>query len=294
MKRTRPHLWAILYSAALVLFTVYLLLDAFVIPRSYSAVSDGDVQTGSGIAAGAAVTDTSYDDGSISITITQYREHDTDIYVADITLSDISALKTAFANDTFGKNLKETTSAMADRNGAILAINGDYYGARSGYVIRNGVLYRSAVQSADQQDLVIGADGEFSVVTEGSVSAEALLEQGAWQVLSFGPGLLNNGEITVGETTEVDKARASNPRTAVGQLGSLHYVFVTADGRTDRSAGLSLYQLAEFMQSLGVKTAYNLDGGGSTTMVFCGSVVNIPTDGNNIEERRVSDIVYIG
>ena len=72
-------------------------------------------------------------------------------------------------------------------------------------------------------------------------------------------------------------------------------VFVVADGRTSASEGLSLYQLAEFMQTLGVKTAYNLDGGGSSTMVFCGSVVNKPTtNGKTIAERSVSDIVYIG
>ena len=49
------------------------------------------------------------------------------------------------------------------------------------------------------------------------------------------------------------------------------------------------------MQSYGVTTAYNLDGGGSSTMYFNGKVVNNPTtSGNTIEERAVSDIVYIG
>jgi len=72
-------------------------------------------------------------------------------------------------------------------------------------------------------------------------------------------------------------------------------VLVVSDGRTSASTGLSLYQLAEFMQGLGVTTAYNLDGGGSSTMYFNGSVVNNPTtDGRTIKERSVSDIVYIG
>ena len=49
------------------------------------------------------------------------------------------------------------------------------------------------------------------------------------------------------------------------------------------------------MQSLGVVTAYNLDGGGSSTMYFNGEVVNNPTtSGRSIKERSVSDIVYIG
>ncbi len=87
----------------------------------------------------------------------------------------------------------------------------------------------------------------------------------------------------------------SNPRTAIGIIDNLHYVMVVSDGRTSASTGLTLYQLATFMKELGVTTAYNLDGGGSSTLYFNGSVVNNPTtDGKNITERRVSDIVYIG
>ena len=73
-----------------------------------------------------------------------------------------------------------------------------------------------------------------------------------------------------------------------------HYVFVVSDGRTSESAGLTLYELAQVMSDLGCEEAYNLDGGGSTTMYFNGEVVNNPTtNGNTIEERSVSDIVYI-
>ena len=67
-----------------------------------------------------------------------------------------------------------------------------------------------------------------------------------------------------------------------------------SDGRTNESDGLSLYQLGEFMQSLGVSLAYNLDGGGSSTMYFKGEVINKPTTNGRISERSISDIVYIG
>jgi len=87
---------------------------------------------------------------------------------------------------------------------------------------------------------------------------------------------------------------ASNPRTAIGVIGDLHYVFVVSDGRTDDSEGLSLYELAAFLQSLGCTTAYNLDGGGSSSMVFLDEIVNNPVNGRKSGERSVSDIVYIG
>ena len=236
----------------------------------------------------------SYSDSNVSITLKEYREYDSAIYVADVTVSDVSYLKTALASNTYGRNITDTTSNIASDNNAILAINGDYYGARqSGYVIRNGSLYRNS--SGNRDALAIMKNGEFEFVSEGETSAETLLQNGALQVFSFGPVLLEDGSISVTENDEVGMAMASNPRTAIGYLGKNHYVFVVSDGRTSESAGLSLYELAEFMQSLGVVDAYNLDGGGSSTMVFKGEVINTPTtNGHSSEERAVSDILYIG
>ena len=161
-----------------------------------------------------------------------------------------------------------------------------------GYVIRNGVLYRE--EAGENDVLCIYADGSMKVVDPSTATAQELLEQGVWQAFSFGPGLITDGEIDVALNTEVGKAKASNPRTAIGIIDDLHYVFVVSDGRSGESEGLSLYELASFMEQLGVQTAYNLDGGGSSTMVFQGEVVNNPSSGFRDEEREVSDIVYIG
>lgn len=315
----KTSLWTKLYSVVISVFTVFVLLDTFVIPRAYvvqaansasqsenessevnSSVLCSDSGTasstpGSTASASTVVSENSYSDGNITITISEYREYSTSIYVADVTVSDASYLKTAFAQASYGKNVTEKTSEIASESNAILAINGDFYGAQnSGYVIRNGVLYRDTASDSSQEDLVIYADGSFDIITEGSVSADELLANGAVQVLSFGPGLIQDGEITVASNEEVGKAMASNPRTAIGQISALHYVLVVSDGRTEESSGLSLSELAQFMQGLGASTAYNLDGGGSSTMVFNGEVINKPTtNGNTIKERSVSDIVCI-
>ena len=257
--------------------------------------SDLDSATDSESSSEVIITDHSYQDENISITITEYYENDTAIYVADIVLSSAEYLQTALAQSSYGRNVTEKTSEIAESAGAILAINGDYYGSQEkGYVIRNGVLYRSK-GSSGQEDLVIYSDGSFGIISEDEITAEELLENGAVQTLSFGPALVVDGGISVSDDDEVGKAKASNPRTAIGIIDDLHYVFAVSDGRTDESAGLSLSELAEFMQGLGVQTAYNLDGGGSSTMYFNGEVINNPTsDGKRIKERSVSDIVYIG
>lgn len=286
------------YWLMLLAFTGYVLLDTFIIPRSYAKAESGTSSTKVESASTGTVKKSSktYSDDNISITVTTYRKYDTNVYVADITLKSAAYLKTAFADDTFGKNITDKTSVIASDHNAILAINGDFCGAQNrGYVIRNGKLYRSTSSDSNQEDLVIDGDGNFSIVKEGNVTAANLLKNGAEQVLSFGPGLVKSSKVTVSENEEVGKAQVSNPRTAIGQIDSLHYVLVVSDGRTEESTGLSLYQLATFIKSLGVKTAYNLDGGGSSTLYFNGKVINQPTTtGRNINERSVSDIVYIG
>lgn len=292
----KRHKWAIAYSLALIAFTGYLAVDTFAISRVYAVVETEQSNTDNSSSYDNVVsTQTAYSDDNVTISLTEYREYDTSIYVADVQVSSPEYLKTALAQNAYGRNVTEKTSEMAQNNNAILAINGDYYGAQeSGYVIRNGVIYRDTA-SDRQEDLVIYQDGSLDIVQEDAVTAQELLDNGAQQVLSFGPALLENSTISVSQSEEVGKAKASNPRTAIGMLDDLHYVFVVSDGRTSESAGLSLYQMAEFMQSLGAKTAYNLDGGGSSAMYFNGKIVNNPTtNGNTIQERSVSDIVYIG
>ena len=235
-----------------------------------------------------------YSDSKSKITVTQYRAYDSNIYVADVEVTDGTSILSAFANNTYGRNITDTTSDMAEENNAVLAINGDYYGAgQSGYVIRNGVVYRS--QGSSGEDMVISKDGSLSFISESDTTTDSLMQKQAWQVLSFGPVLVENGEVAVSENDEVGMAMASNPRTAIGTVAKNHYLFVVSDGRTSESAGLSLYELANFMKSLGATNVYNLDGGGSSTMVFQGEVVNNPTtNGHKISERAVSDILYIG
>lgn len=288
----KVHGIGLLYGVLLTGFTVYLFMDTFFISKVYRVAEETEEQD---IVLENNQEEASYEDGNISITLTEYREEDTSIYVADIVLSSPEYLKTAFAQNSYGKNVTEKTSEIAEGVNAMLAINGDYYGAQEkGYVLRNGTLYRSEAEEG-QEDLVIYEDGSFEIISEESVTAEELLEQGAQELLSFGPALIENGIIAVTEEDEVGKAMASNPRTAIGIIDNLHYVFVVSDGRTEESEGLSLLELAEFMDGLGVETAYNLDGGGSSTMYFNGEVINTPTtDGRSVKERSVSDIVYIG
>ena len=293
--------WVALYCLLLCLFTVYVVLDTFVLtrpltpdvgtPSATEQIEDG--KAGSLLA--PVITDSTYRDENILIAVAEYRYEESNVYVADIVLSSSEYLKTAFARDTFGRNIAEETSVIAEANSAILAINGDFYGSQEKcYVIRNGVLYRAS-GSSGRQDLVLYRDGSIEIIAEKEITAEELLQNDAYHVLSFGPVLVQDSKAAVPGKNLRSHANVDNPRTAIGLIDNLHYVFVTVDGRTEESRGLTVHELAKFMESLGVTTAYNLDGGGSATMYFNGRVVNQPTyKGKEIEERKVSDIVYIG
>lgn len=312
------YLWAGILAFLLISSGIYTLLDAMVIPKAYAAVetksvesmaqesqtveengADGEEGAYSEIqqenGSEAVITANSYQDENISITVTEHSENGTVYYVADIQLSSVEYLKTALAENTFGKNVTEKTSEMAEEHQAILAINGDYYGYRdTGLIIRNGVLYRDTARVApDNQALTVDAEGDLAIVTEGETEGSELLAGGILQSFSFGPALIEDGAIANLSTEGI--SQKANPRTAIGQIGTLHYVFVVVDGRSAESGGMTLSQLANVMQNLGCTTAYNLDGGGSSTLWFNGAVANNPSGGRKSSgERSVSDILYIG
>lgn len=300
---SKPYSWAIVISILITSGFSYTLADTFVLPKAMTTVnvtsttstaSSSTSDSTSTATTNAIITDSSYEDENIKITIETVRKNDSTVYIADIQVSDVKYLKTALANNTYGRNITATTSDIAEANNAIFAINGDFYGFRnSGYVLRNGVQYREAANGRTEA-LVVNSDGNLSIVSESSTTLDKLASDGAWQVLSFGPGLIENGKIVVDSSSEVGQAMTSNPRTAIGQISKLHYVIVVSDGRTSESAGLSLLQLAEVLKEKGCTTAYNLDGGGSSTMYFNGKVLNNPTNGRSSGERKVSDIVYFG
>ena len=86
--------------------------------------------------------------------------------------------------------------------------------------------------------------------------------------------------------------QGNQPRTAVGMIATGHYLWVVVDGRSSGySRGMTLPELAQVFVDRGAQVAYNLDGGGSSAMVFNGSLVNNPLGKG--QERGTSDILYV-
>ncbi|SMO86287.1 phosphodiester glycosidase family protein [Propioniciclava tarda] len=218
-------------------------------------------------------------------------------YVADLKLAAGTALRAALAKDTFGENIIENTSTIAKANNAAWAINGDYYGFRdTGIVIRNGVAFRD---SGARQGLAVFRDGTLALYDETTTTAAKLIADGAWQTLSFGPGIVNDGKVVSGiESVEVDtnignhSIQGEQPRTGLGMIAPNHLVAIVADGRASGySRGVTMTEFAQLFTGLGAQVAYNLDGGGSSVMFYNGALASNPLGRG--QERGTSDILYV-
>lgn len=238
------------------------------------------------------IDDTTYKSSDLYVKVSNVNENGINYYVADCRMKSSDKLFTALAGDKYALHTAETTSDIAMRKGAVIAINGDYYGFRAqGIVIRNGTLYRKTPYF---DVAAIFNDGTMKTYKNSETTADKLLSGGAVQAFGFGPLMLDgDGHALANAQFSEPHNRPANPRSGIGYIEPNHFVLVIVDGRgAGGSAGMTQVQFAKVFEGLGCKCAYNLDGGGSATMVFMGKVINHPCD--TVGERPVSDIVYFG
>ena len=237
----------------------------------------------------------SYQTDRMSVSIEQKSKNGMTYFVCDIQLTDVSQLRTAFAGDDFASGIYEATSDIAGRYDPVLAINADFCRYhRNGVIIRNGELLRKQ-NITKHHLLIVDEQGDMSALTDRTgkqgLVANDLVDKNTWQTFEFGPVLVRDGEATaLPKSFYVACADGYyEPRTAIGQLGPLHYIVIVVDGRREGySTGASIPQLQQLFLDEGAQFAFNLDGGGSTTLYFLGEVINMPSGG---KERSVSDVI---
>ncbi len=137
-------------------------------------------------------------------------------------------------------------------------------------------------------------DGKFSLCAIDSPDREFEETLPGETVLTAGP-LLLLGDRTC-EVSEVKFNTNRHPRTAIGIRADGTLVLVVADGRSPQAAGLSIPELQQVMVWLGCTNALNLDGGGSSTMVVSGKIVNHPSDNHAFDaegERPVANALVV-
>lgn len=233
------------------------------------------------------------DDIDINIKVIRNDSQLQTIYIADVVIKDVSFFKTCFANDTYCSpaNVRDYTGKelgvdMANRNNAIFAINGCY---NNGLTIHDGIIY--AESNNNKGILCFHEDGSVKTFVRGKdnfdVSEE--LKNGMIHAWEFGPVLVQNW-------LPVDLSREDydrHPRSVFGYYEPGHYVFLVCDGRSYHSRGMTTRELGLAMMDLGVKEAFNLDGGFSSVMIFNGETINNNTfNGEHSDGRPNNDLIY--
>ncbi|MBQ1821258.1 MAG: phosphodiester glycosidase family protein [Clostridia bacterium] len=242
---------------------------------------------------GSLFIDDTYRSPTLTVTLTVHRDSKTFrkrvvYYVADIHVRDVTQIRTVSFDEDFAKHGHGDVKTMAKKANALVAISGDYCGANhNGLIIRNGIVYREKTGYGDV--CVLLKNGEMETVRKGSVNIKEIMEKDPWQVWEFGPALLDeNGNAR--KTFPGYEITVNNPRSCIGCIEPGHYCFVVVDGRQSASRGLEMKELAELMQSLGCKQAYNLDGGASAHLYWKDRIFNKPSNNGG---RQISDIIYI-
>ena len=190
----------------------------------------------------------------------------------------------------------ETTSQIAENNGAIAAINGGAFIDKTsvewtgtgafpdGIVYSDGKKVWNSLDENSKTDLFgITKDG---VLIAGKYSENQLKELEVQEALSFGPSLVINGK-----KTDITVDGGIAPRTAIGQRKDGAIILMVIDGRSLTSLGATYKEVQEVIYKLGAINAINLDGGKSTTMYYDGEVRNTPS--NSMGERTIPTAVIV-
>lgn len=230
-------------------------------------------------------TENSYRDANISLELSEIEYEGAVCHICDIYVRRATDIKTAFANDTFGRGFADSTLNISRENNAVFAVSGDYYGIRNrGVVIRNGMICRT---DKAHDICILYYDGSMETYDYYDFNIASAIKKGAWQAWDFGPELLDDGKEIKEFNTGIS---GNNPRIGIGYFEEGHYLFLAADGRQESSKGLSLAEMSSFFAKAGCKNAYNLDGGHSAVMTLYGEIANSPSKKGG---RDISDIIYV-
>jgi hypothetical protein len=227
----------------------------------------------------------SYHDDSLDIKLYSIRVYETPVVVAFVQIANAAQMKTE-QSKPYPSKTTVRASEIAKRVKAVLAVNADWFTYHNtGIVYRNGVLLRNRSDDG-YEGLAIDVNGDFHIIKPMTEDGYSQITTPIANSFVFGPALVIDGEVQEIINREVTYKQ----RMAIGQTAPLCYVLVATDGPDQKdSVGLSVPQLAELMHGLGAVTAYNLDGGQSTTMLMRQIKVNGQSPKNI---RAVGDILY--
>lgn len=258
-------------------------------------------------------TENGYEDQSICVSVETRDISGITVHIAFVRIADASQLRTAVAG-TAQNNKTVLFKALARDAHALVAINGDRYTSdakKTTFEYRMTEKIRSKTNNL-KDILIIDDLGDFHLFIKSQglhkddqpYFVNVMKEEGRQVVnaFTFGPALVKDGELLTVDEHYGYNPHGREPRSAIGQTGPLSYVMVLVEGRTSGNdkAGISQQGLAQIMYDLGCVQAYNLDGGNTSEMIFCGPAdeygkltTRLYFEGDQVAgDRQQKDIIY--
>ena len=235
--------------------------------------------------------DLHYETSTLKVSVEQRQTDYTKYWVAHVQTFSTKQLCSALCGGTYGNPRKTVSEELAAHNG-VIGVNGSAFSYGSGIpaegktMIKDGKVYNDVYSNGNI--FCVTQDGGMFTAPAG-MTTEDMLNRGVRDTYCFGPTLVENGAASVISNQFHQTMRYQ--RTAVGMVNPGDYYLIAVDGKgAGGSQGMTYEELQQVFLDLDCDYAYMLDGGGSTTMVFKGRVLNKLTDGG--KERPCGDILY--
>lgn len=214
---------------------------------------------------------------------------------SEVKIADPSQLRRAIAGDSYSSSIQLKASDMSKAVNAVVAINGDFYAFRQiGVVVYRRELCRFSPSSLDTCFFTSSGNMLFShagELTDEEATKQYIRDNDILFSLSFGPILVENGQIRSTPSYPIGEIDNYYARSAIGKTDELHYLLMvtSTENISEYLDGIFAKDAAEIMYSRGCKDAYELDGGQTAVITVNGKPANGIVYGS---ERTMSDIVY--
>ena len=211
--------------------------------------------------------------------------------ISEIKIADPSQFRRFLADGQYASGSKYVPTELASSVNAVVASNGDFYTFRNmGIIVYDSQLKRAEGRNMDTCFIAGNGDLLFAhrnQLTKRDEMEQFVQENGVRFSVAFGPILIENGEqVPIKNPYPVGEGDVAYARMALCQRDTLHYYFVNVSPELPYGNSHTLPVFASNLAKLGCKSAYNLDGGQSGTIVMNDKKINY------VWERQVSDILY--
>ena len=232
------------------------------------------------------------DDTILAITWKQVLDGGTYTF-SEVKIAHPSQFRRFLAGGEFGSDKLYITTEMASSVNAVVASSGDFYSYRqAGTLVYDGKVRRIHNGLVDTCYIDENGDlhftGRFEQMDEDQ--AQAYVDENRILFsLAFGPVLIREGEVVTPPGYVVGEINDLYPRSALCQLGKLHYLLAVVNAEGDGQSVPTIHRFARNLRDSGIQTAYALDGGQTAVIAMNGELINAVLFGY---QRKISDIIY--